>query len=253
MKRYAFAFLLIGLVACGSPVENTAAETTATSESDSVASEATETEATDTTEAVEPAEASDQGTASEESAVEESAEKPDSYYVAKIVVLKTGVGDIAIRFFPDVAPNHVRNFIDLAESDFYDGTKFHRIIPGFVIQGGDPNTRDGDPSTWGTGGSGKRLKAEFSPIHHKRGILSMARSMDPDSASSQFFICVADAGALDNQYTVFGEVVSGMDVVDKIVSGPRTGPRNDQAVEPVVIEDATVRDATDAEKGPAPK
>jgi len=147
----------------------------------------------------------------------------------------------------------VKNFIELAENGDFDGTKFHRIIPGFVIQGGDPNTRSGDASTWGMGGSGKGVKAEFSTVHHARGILSMARSQDPDSARSQFFICTDDAGALDNQYSVFGMVVSGMDVVDKIVGGPRGGPRNDQAMKPVAIKKATVRAAKDGEKGPAPK
>lgn len=239
MKKIAFAFLLLGLLACGTP-----AGTSGTEADDAAVT--TEVEAAETVESAEDTEAAETATQ------QESTEKPDSYYVDKVVELRTDKGVIAIRFFPDVAPDHVRNFIDLSESGFYNGTKFHRIIPGFVIQGGDPNTREGDPSTWGTGGSGKRLKAEFSSIHHKRGILSMARSMDPDSASSQFFVCVADAGALDNQYTVFGEVVSGMDVVDKIVNGPRTGPRNDQAVEPVVIKEAIVRGATDSEKGPTP-
>jgi peptidyl-prolyl cis-trans isomerase B (cyclophilin B) len=179
--------------------------------------------------------------------------KPDAYYVDKVVELDTELGTIAIRFYPDVAPNHVRNFIDRSEAGDYDGTKFHRIIPGFVIQGGDPNTRTDDTSSWGTGGSGPGVKAEFSSVHHARGILSMARSQDPDSARSQFFICVDDAGALDNKYSVFGKVVSGMDVVDKIVAGPKGGPRGDMAMKPVAIRKATVRDAKDGEKGPAPK
>jgi len=239
MKRLGFALLLLGLVACAAP-----AETAAT---------APETK-TETMPAAEPAATpAEDNAATAEQTPEAETEKQDSYYVDKVVELHTDEGTIAIRFFPDVAPNHVRNFIDLSESGFYNGTKFHRIMPGFVIQGGDPNTKKGDPSTWGLGNSGKRLKAEFNPVHHRRGILSMARSMDPDSASSQFFVCVADAGPLDNQYTVFGEVVSGMDVVDKIVAGERTGPRNDQAVNPVAINEAVVRDATDAEKGPTPK
>ncbi|MGK2859832.1 MAG: peptidylprolyl isomerase [Thermoanaerobaculia bacterium] len=179
--------------------------------------------------------------------------KPDSYYVDKVVELETDLGTIAIRFYPDVAPNHVRNFIDRSEGGDYDGTKFHRIIPGFVIQGGDPNTRSDDSTKWGQGGSGPGVKAEFSSVHHARGILSMARSQDPDSARSQFFICVDDAGALDNQYSVFGKVTSGMDVVDKIVAGPKGGPRNDQAMKPVAIKKAIVRAAKDNEKGPAPK
>jgi peptidyl-prolyl cis-trans isomerase B (cyclophilin B) len=177
-------------------------------------------------------------------------EKPMSAYENKVVELHTSAGQINIRFFPDVAPNHVRNFIDLSQSGFYDGTKFHRVIPGFVIQGGDPNTKGGDSSSWGTGGSPNRLKAEFNTVPHTRGILSMARSGHPDSASSQFFICVADVPSLDNQYTVFGIVTKGMDVVDKIVGAQTRGER---PVEPVAITKAVVRDAAEDEKGPTPK
>ncbi|HVT04710.1 MAG TPA: peptidylprolyl isomerase [Thermoanaerobaculia bacterium] len=166
----------------------------------------------------------------------------------KVAELNTSQGTIAIRFFPDVAPNHVRNFIELAQNGYYNGTKFHRVIPGFMIQGGDPNTKTADTGSWGTGGSGRNLKAEFNAVHHVRGIVSMARSQDPDSASSQFFICVADASAsLDGKYTVFGQVVSGMDVVDKIVSGQTTV--NDRPVDPVEIKSVTIRDARAGEKG----
>ena len=136
-------------------------------------------------------------------------------------VLETKFGNIELKFFPDVAPNHVNNFIELAKKGFYDGTTFHRVIPGFMIQGGDPNSKSPDKSTHGMGGPGYTVKAEFSDKPHKRGILSMARSADPNSAGSQFFICVADAPFLNKQYTVFGEVVKGMDAVDKIVSQPR--------------------------------
>jgi peptidyl-prolyl cis-trans isomerase B (cyclophilin B) len=177
-------------------------------------------------------------------------EKPMSYYTDKVADIKTNKGTITIRFFPDAAPNHVRNFIDLAEKGFYNGTKFHRVIPGFMIQGGDPNTKSGDPSTWGTGGSGKNVKAEFNSIHHARGIVSMARSTDPDSASSQFFICVADAGSLDRQYSAFGQVTKGMEAADAIVN--TRGP-NDRPTTPMIIESVTIRPATDAEKGPSPK
>ncbi|MDA8169802.1 MAG: peptidylprolyl isomerase [Nitrospiraceae bacterium] len=135
--------------------------------------------------------------------------------------IDTKFGKIVLRFFPEVAPDHVNNFIELAKKGFYDGTIFHRVIPGFMIQGGDPNTKGPDRSTYGMGGPGYTLKAEFNKMPHKRGTLSMARAYDPDSAGSQFFICVADAPFLDGQYTVFGEVVSGMDVVDKIVALPR--------------------------------
>ncbi len=136
-------------------------------------------------------------------------------------VIETKFGNIEIRFFPEVAPNHVSNFIELAKKGFYDGTTFHRVIPGFMIQGGDPNSKNPDKSMHGMGGPGYTIKAEFNDKPHKRGILSMARAAQPDSAGSQFFICVADAPFLDRQYTVFGEVVSGMEVADKIVNQPR--------------------------------
>ncbi len=136
-------------------------------------------------------------------------------------VIETRLGNIELKFFPDAAPNHVKNFIDLAKKGFYDGTTFHRVIPGFMIQGGDPNTKNPDRAKHGMGGPGYSLKAEFNDKPHKRGTLSMARSSSPDSAGSQFFICVAPSSFLDKQYTVFGEVVSGMDVVDKIVKEPR--------------------------------
>jgi len=136
-------------------------------------------------------------------------------------IIETKFGNIELKFFPDVAPNHVNNFIELAKKGFYDGTIFHRVIPGFMIQGGDPNSKSPDKASHGTGGPGYTVKAEFSGKPHKRGTLSMARAADPNSAGSQFFICVADAAFLDRQYTVFGEVVSGMEVADKIVSQPR--------------------------------
>jgi cyclophilin family peptidyl-prolyl cis-trans isomerase len=136
-------------------------------------------------------------------------------------VIDTKFGKIELKFFPEVAPNHVNNFIELAKKGFYDGTIFHRVIPGFMIQGGDPNTKETDKSRHGMGGPGYNVKAEFNSTLHKRGILSMARAQDPDSAGSQFFICVADAPFLNNQYTAFGEVTSGMEVVDKIVGQPR--------------------------------
>jgi peptidyl-prolyl cis-trans isomerase B (cyclophilin B) len=136
-------------------------------------------------------------------------------------VIETKFGNIELKFFPEVAPNHVNNFIELAKKGFYDGTIFHRVIPGFMIQGGDPNSKNPDKSKHGMGGPGYTLKAEFNDKPHKRGTLSMARAANPDSAGSQFFICVADSPFLDKQYTVFGEVVSGIEVVDKIVNQPR--------------------------------
>jgi cyclophilin family peptidyl-prolyl cis-trans isomerase len=136
-------------------------------------------------------------------------------------VIETKFGNITLKFFPDVAPGHVKNFIDLAKNGLYDKTTFHRVIPGFMIQGGDPITKDPAARGAGTGGPGYTIKAEFSDKPHKRGTLSMARAASPDSAGSQFFICVADARFLDKQYSVFGEVVSGLEVVDKIVAQPR--------------------------------
>ena len=135
--------------------------------------------------------------------------------------ISTQFGDIVIKFRPDVAPKHVENFVKLAKQGFFDRTIFHRVIPGFMIQGGDPNTKSQDETLYGQGGPGYSVKAEFSKVSHKRGIVSMARSQDIDSAGSQFFIVVRDSTFLDKKYTVFGEVVSGMEVADKIVSLPR--------------------------------
>ena len=136
------------------------------------------------------------------------------------------IGDIVLRFFHDVAPGHVKNFIDLAQKGFYNGTTFHRVIPKFMIQGGDPNSKNPDRSSHGMGGPGYKVKAEFNSKPHKRGVLSMARANDPDSAGSQFFICVADSHFLDWQYTAFGEVVSGMEVADAVVAMKRDGRDN---------------------------
>jgi peptidyl-prolyl cis-trans isomerase B (cyclophilin B) len=137
------------------------------------------------------------------------------------VIIETKLGNIELKFFPETAPGHVNNFLELAKKGFYDGTTFHRVIPGFMIQGGDPNTKSPDRSQHGMGGPGYTIKAEFSGKPHKRGILSMARAQDPNSAGSQFFICVANASFLDGKYSIFGEVTSGMEVVDQIVGQPR--------------------------------
>ncbi len=141
-------------------------------------------------------------------------------YDEKFVVLETNLGTIVIEFFPEDAPNHIDNFIGLTESGFYDGTIFHRIIPGFMIQGGDPNTINGDPSTWGQGGPTERVDAEFSTIKHNRGIVSMARSADPNSGGSQFFIIHKDSNFLDEQYTVFGRIVTeeSFETLDKFAA-----------------------------------
>jgi cyclophilin family peptidyl-prolyl cis-trans isomerase len=141
--------------------------------------------------------------------------------MAKTCIINTMFGDIKVEFYSQDAPKTVENFIKLAKEGFYDGLLFHRIVPGFVIQGGDPNTRGSmtNRAKWGTGGPGWNVKAEFNKNKHSRGALSMARSQDPDSAGSQFFIVLKDSNFLDGQYTVFGRVVSGMnDVVDKIAS-----------------------------------
>ena len=139
----------------------------------------------------------------------------------EIAVIETKFGKIEVEFFEDKAPGHVKNFKDLAKKGFYDGTIFHRVIPGFMIQGGDPNTKSDDRSNHGMGGPGYSIKAEFNDTPHKRGILSMARSQDPNSAGSQFFIVVKEAAFLDGQYTAFGKVLSGMTVADQIVNAPK--------------------------------
>jgi cyclophilin family peptidyl-prolyl cis-trans isomerase len=234
LKALFYGVLLIALAGCSQNGDKAPAETT-----DSATTTSSSTTASDTAAAT--------GTVPVTSGASAAREKPIGAYENKIAELHTTAGQINLRFFPEVAPNHVRNFIDLSESGFYAGTKFHRVIPGFVIQGGDPNTKAGDPSTWGTGGSGKYIGAEFNSIPHTRGILSMARSSDPDSASSQFFICVDDARSLNNAYTVFGEVTQGMDVVDKIVNAPTRG---EQPIDPVTITKVVVRDAREDEKKP---
>ena len=137
-------------------------------------------------------------------------------------ILKTKFGEMEIVLFPELAPKHVESFVNLSKKGFYNGTIFHRVIPGFMIQGGDPYTKD--PSKrdrYGTGGPGYTLPAEFSKVAHERGILSAARTADPNSAGSQFFIMTDKAPHLDGQYTVFGEVIKGMEVVDMIVKQPR--------------------------------
>ncbi len=135
--------------------------------------------------------------------------------------LETSFGNIVFELSPNLAPETVRNFIKLAKSNFYDGTLFHRVIPGFMIQGGDPNTKMPNKSKWGMGGPGYTIKAEFNSRSHLRGVVSMARATDPNSAGSQFFIVTTDSTFLDKQYTAFAEVVKGMDVADKIVNLPR--------------------------------
>ena len=158
-------------------------------------------------------------------------------------IIETLGGKIVADLFDQVAPKTVANFVKLANSVFYDQLLFHRIVPGFVIQGGDPLTKDISlRELWGTGGPGWKIDAEFSKLTHSRGTLSMARSHDPNSAGSQFFIVLKDSPFLDGQYTIFGKVIEGMDVVDNIrkVSTASKSGHNDVPVEAVIIEETTI-------------
>lgn len=151
--------------------------------------------------------------------------KQEEKAVNEVAVIKTTEGEMVIEFWPEVAPKTVENFKKLAKEGFYDGTAFHRVIKGFMIQGGDPLTKDpAQEGRWGTGGPGTRLKAEFNDRHHDRGVISMARSQDPDSAGSQFFICHGNPRFLDKQYTAFGKLIKGDDVLEKIATTPTHPP-----------------------------
>ena len=153
----------------------------------------------------------------------------------EVAVIKTSLGTMVLEFWPDVAPKHVENFKTLAKKGFYDGTAFHRVIKGFMIQGGDPLTKDeANAARWGTGDPGYKIKAEFNDKHHTRGVLSMARSQDPDSAGSQFFICHDKASSLDGKYTAFGKLIKGDDVLEKIAT-TETAP-GDRPVKKVTVE-----------------
>ena len=246
MKNLIYAAAVLALAACApanSPEASAAGTTTTTGSTPAQA-----TTSSSMSDMKVPPAAAPKSAAAPKAATEEN--KPMSDYQNKVAELHTTAGEIDIRFFPDVAPNHVKNFIDLAEKGFYNGVKFHRVIPGFMIQSGDPNTISGPPSTWGTGGSPNKLKAEFNDVHHGRGVVSAARTNDPNSASSQFFICVADAGYLDKQYTAFGKVTKGMDVADKIANAPRDA--NDRPNNAISIDKIVIREAKADEKGPAP-
>ncbi|MFM2295024.1 MAG: hypothetical protein RLZZ350_1437, partial [Verrucomicrobiota bacterium] len=147
--------------------------------------------------------------------------KTVSANINEVAIIKTSEGEMVAEFYPDVAPGHVENFKKLAKQGFYDGTCFHRVIKGFMIQGGDPLTKDDSKAArWGTGDPGYKIKAEFNDKPHVRGVLSMARSNDPDSAGSQFFICHGDPRFLDKQYTAFGKLIKGDDVLEKIATTP---------------------------------
>lgn len=153
----------------------------------------------------------------------------------EVAVIKTSEGEMVVEFWSDVAPKTVENFKTLAKKGFYDGTCFHRVIKDFMIQGGDPLTKDpSQEASWGTGGPGYQIKAEFNDHHHDRGVLSMARSQNPDSAGSQFFICHGNPRFLDRQYTAFGKLIKGDDVLEKIATTPTHPP--DRPNKRVVIE-----------------
>jgi len=156
-------------------------------------------------------------------------------------VIETAVGTIVIEFFPGDAPNHVKNWKELARMGFYDGTTFHRTVPGFMIQGGDPNSMDDDPYNDGAGGPGWNVDAEFNDRNHLRGIVSMARGLSINSAGSQFFICLDDLPWLDRQYTVFGEVVEGMGTVDAIIRRPRDPNNPERPLRPIPMTRVYVR------------
>jgi peptidyl-prolyl cis-trans isomerase B (cyclophilin B) len=152
----------------------------------------------------------------------------------EVAVFKTSEGEMVAEFWPDVAPNTVENFKKLARQGFYDGTAFHRIIKGFMAQGGDPLTKDpSKESRWGTGDPGYKIKAEFNKRPHEKGVLSMARSSDPDSAGSQFFLCFGKVSQLDGQYTTFGKVIKGDDVLDKLANVPVTMSSSGEKSKPV--------------------
>lgn len=165
----------------------------------------------------------------------------------EVGVIDTDFGPVVVEFYPDEAPNHVARFKELAREGFYDGVMFHRVIPGFVVQSGDPKTKEGsgyEPMEYGTGGSGQNLDAEFSDLKHKRGTLAMARSQDPNSADSQFYIALEAQPHLDGKYTIFGQVISGMDVIDRIAAA-ETDAR-DMPVEPVRIETIKIMKRSEA-------
>ncbi len=153
----------------------------------------------------------------------------------EVAVISTSEGEMTVEFWPEVAPKTVENFKNLAKKGFYDGTCFHRVIKGFMIQGGDPLTKDAArESSWGTGDPGYKIKAEFNDRHHDRGVLSMARSQHPDSAGSQFFICHGDPRFLDKQYTAFGKLIKGDDVLEKIATTATRPP--DRPLKKMVVQ-----------------
>jgi peptidyl-prolyl cis-trans isomerase B (cyclophilin B) len=173
-------------------------------------------------------------------AEEKKAESPTMNASNEVAVIKTSEGEMVVQFWTDAAPNTIENFKKLAREGFYDGTIFHRIVKGFMIQGGDPNSKDpAKENSYGEGGPSYKVKAEFNDHSHQRGVISMARSSDPDSAGSQFFICLAPVPRLDHQYTTFGKLIKGADVLEKIGDTPVTRNSSGEMSKPtkrVVVE-----------------
>ncbi len=178
---------------------------------------------------------------------EKKAENPTMNASSEVAVIKTSEGNMVVQFWNDAAPNTIENFKKLARSGFYDGTIFHRIVKGFMIQGGDPNSKDpAKENKYGEGGPGYKIKAEFNDHAHERGVISMARESNPDSAGSQFFICLAPVTRLDHQYTTFGKLIKGDDVLEKIGDAPVTRSSAGEVSKPtkrVVIESIKIMPA----------
>jgi peptidyl-prolyl cis-trans isomerase B (cyclophilin B) len=185
-------------------------------------------------------------------AEEKKQEKTPMNSSNEVAVIKTSEGDMVVQFWTDAAPNTVENFKKLARQGFYDGTIFHRIVKGFMIQGGDPNSKDpAKENSYGEGGPDYNIKAEFNDHSHDRGVISMARGPDPDSAGSQFFICLAPVHRLDHQYTTFGKLIKGQDVLEKIGDTPVTRNSMGEPSKPtkrVVIEKIEIEPASAAKK-----